>query len=83
MECLEELLIGKAEALDTPIDTIKSFVEKFNSEILDRYPNAEITADISDLKKVSNKLELKWKAQNDSGVLSYDTITSDFSFVIN
>lgn len=83
MECLEELLEGKAEALDVPIDAIKEFVEKFNSEIPSKYPNCEIVADINDLERVHDTISMKWKARDASGVLSYDIFANKFALTIN
>ncbi|OMJ73950.1 hypothetical protein SteCoe_27259 [Stentor coeruleus] len=81
MECLEELLEGKAQALDIPIDSMKTFVEKFNSEIPSKYPNCIIEADINDLERAHDTISLKWKVQTASGVLSYNI--SDNKFILN
>lgn len=83
MECLEELLEGKAQALDIPIDSMKSFVEKFNSEIPSKYPNCSIEADINDLERARDTISLKWKAQTASGALSYDFLANKFILTIN
>ena len=79
MECLEEILIGKAQALDIPIDIIKEFVEKFNSEIPGKYPKENICADINDLTREGDKIELKWTIDQITGILAYDIMNKSFS----
>lgn len=83
MECLETILIGKAEALDVPIDSIKEFVEIFNSEVPNLYPNTQIIADINDLERQSDTIRLHWQALNHKGVLNYDIMTRAFNIENN
>lgn len=79
MECSEEILIGKARALDIPIDAIKAFVERFNSEIPGLAQCEVVTADINDLVRNADIIELRWKANENSGVFTYDFMKAEFN----
>ena len=61
MECTEGIMIGKAQALDIPIDTIKEFVEIFNSHVPTELSSPEFSLDINELQKIGNIISLKWE----------------------
>ena len=83
MECLEEIVVGKAISLDVPVDKVKEFIEIFNSELLDKYSKEDIEADINDLTRLNDEtINLSWKAKNTTGQLTFNILNNGFSLSI-
>jgi hypothetical protein len=82
MECSEYLLSGKAQALDIPIDTIKEFVEIFNSHV-----PGDLTSpsppDINELERTNMKIHLTWSSGSKKSKFEFNLDEKTFTLVSN
>lgn len=83
MECTEGIMIGKAQALDIPIDTIKEFIEIFNSHVPAELSSSEFALDINDLQKIGNQVTLKWDAGVKKCEFEYNLEDKKFNLIYN
>jgi len=83
MECSENILSGKAQALDIPIDSIKEFVALFNSHVPSHCQGSTITADINDLIRSGQNVSLKWTESTKSGEFVYEIYSKTFNNIVN
>ena len=82
MECANLILEGHARVLDTPIDTLKDFVGKFNEAIMTRFrelhgEKVEYTADVTEVVKdgfdfLSMQWEVKARHETSNGFARYN-----------
>mmetsp|Transcript_8917 Transcript_8917/g.13301 ORF Transcript_8917/g.13301 Transcript_8917/m.13301 type:complete len:93 (-) Transcript_8917:62-340(-) len=71
MECSQLEIEGKAMLLDIPLDKLKDFISKFNSEIRSRFRrhhSHQVTyeADVNDITRESGVLSLKWSVAEEN-----------------
>ena len=83
MESSENILIGKAQALDIPIDSIKDFIVQFNSHVPTHTEGSELSADINDLVRTGEKISLKWTESSRSGEFTYDIYQKTFNNIVH
>lgn len=83
MECSENLLIGKAQALDIPIDSIKDFIVLFNSHVPSHVEGSGLAADINDLVRTGEKVSLKWTEASRAGEFTYDIYQKTFNNIVH
>ena len=83
MECTDGIMIGKAHTLDMPIDSIKDFIEIFNSHVPAELSLSEFAIDINELEKSGNNVTLKWDAGLKKCKFEYNLDDKRFNLIVN